>query len=161
MNLRVIIASSLLATALGTAGAQAGTLNTTTAVGSNYVTLSDVIPCAPGSPAPFCSVTPTGFVTLSQFASQSDLNITTTAFNNSLAHLKKEAWHGTALAASLTTLLPTGDNKNELNFATADAHDTPGFSLNYAHVEGHWNFVAAAATTDNYSIGKVGVGFSW
>jgi hypothetical protein len=131
-----------------------------------------------------------GYIPLNQFASTSNLNtsvanlnssitnldsLLTASMNSSVAslnasiagldlamqNLKKEAWAGAALAASLTPTLPTDGNQNHINFSAATADGVQAISANFSHVDGPYDFIAAAAISRSYSLGKIGIGFSW
>ena len=111
-------------------------------------------------------------ISVDQFASTSDLNTTIANINASFGTsisglqsqftaLRSQAYSGAALAAALTPMLPADGKSNHLNFAAATAFDREAWSINYAHVEGAFDFIAGAAFTEKNGLAKVGVGFSW
>ena len=107
------------------------------------------------------SINAQGTTIASLSSSIASINGSLASLQAGLAHLKSESLSGISLAAALTPVLPADGKSNHINFATANADGFQAVSVNYARVEGSFDFVAGAAFTQRYALAKAGIGYSW
>jgi hypothetical protein len=106
-----------------------------------------------------------GYVPLSNFATSSALSNSIGTLQSQFAaviqNINNQMRASSAMASAFTPLLPADGKTNELNYATSTLGGKLAVSLNYSHVFGDVNVIAAAAISGPYAAGKFGMGVSW
>jgi YadA-like membrane anchor domain len=91
----------------------------------------------------------------------SEINSALQESNNSARRTNSALRAGIAMSASFDTGMPLDGAENRISFGTATFEDRSAFSVNYARTLGGFDAKVNAAFSDNKSLGRASVGFSW